>query len=163
MFVKLKEIFFKLFSHKHSPHKLALSCAWGMYIAFSPFPGLHTLFIFVANYLFKLHFPLVFAVASLNNPWTMIPFYMLDYKVGVWLVNYIPYNPGWEISLQKIFGSGKISLWAFFIGGNFLGICAGVLTYLLMRGYDLYYAKKNQAQSLQNNLMAKNYENYNGK
>lgn len=139
MLEKLKKIFFNLFSHKHSPHKLALSCAWGIYIAFSPFPGAHTLMIFVVAYLCKLHFPLVFAIASVNNPWSMIPIYLLDYQVGGWLVqNYIGYNPGWTVSLTKIFGSGKIDLWAFFVGGNILGIIAALVTYFLMRCYDLY-------------------------
>ena len=142
MLEKLKGIFVRLFTHNHSPHKFALTCAWGMYIAFSPYPGFHTALIFIINYIFKLHFGLMFAVASLNNPWTMIPFYMLDYKIGTWLVRYIPYNPGWEISLQKIFGSGKISLWAFFVGGNVLGIAAGIVTYGLMRVYDYYYGKR---------------------
>ena len=146
MLEKLKKIFFNLFSHKHSPHKLALACAWGVYIAFSPYPGGHTLLIIGVSYLFKLHFPLVFAVANINNPWTMIPCYMLDYKVGVWIVeNYLKYNPGWTISLEKIFESGKIDLWSFFVGGNVVGIVGAVATYFAMRCYDLYWSQKKRS------------------
>ena len=143
MLEKLKNIFLKLFSHKHSPHKLAFSCACGMYIAFSPYPGFHTFLIIAVSYFFTLHFPLVFAVASLNNPWTMIPIYLFDYEVGGWFVrNYMCYNPGWTVSLSKIFGSGTIDLWAFFIGGNILGIFVAVIVYVLMRSYDLYFNRK---------------------
>jgi uncharacterized protein (DUF2062 family) len=159
MIKKLKELFLRLFSHKHSAHKLALSCAWGIYIAFSPFPGAHTLLILAISYVCSLYLPLVFAIASLNNPLTMIPLYWFDYLFGAWFTNFIPYNPHWEISLFeisawfasyfsynphwekslfKIFGPGKICVWSFLIGGNVLGIIGAFVTYGLMRGSDYW-------------------------
>ena len=129
---KMKEIFKRALGSGLMPHQLALSCAWGVYIAFSPFPGLHTVMMFIIKWLFGLHFPLLFLVTSLNNPWTMIPFFSGDYLFGYWLVHDIlKWEPGWHLSLEKIFGSGSICLWSFFVGGNILGIISGVITYPL--------------------------------
>src|SRR5277367_5251170 len=101
---KIKEIFQKALGSKLSPHCLAFSFAWGMYIAFSPFPGLHTVMMFIINWLFGLHFPLLFLVTSLNNPWTMIPFFSCDYFFGHWFVHsLLGWEPAWQLSLTKFF------------------------------------------------------------
>lgn len=113
-----------------NPKRLARSCALGVYVAFSPFPGAHTLMMVCMNYIFDLHFPTLFVVASINNPWTAIPFFSGDYFFGYWLVHYVfGYSPSWAFSLEKFFGSGSICVWSFLIGGNLLGALAGLLCY----------------------------------
>lgn len=113
-----------------SPHKLALSFCTGIYIAFSPFPGAHTIMMFIFKWMLGLNFPVLFIATSINNPWTMIPFFSLDYVFGYWFVHVcIGWEPSWVISLVKIFGYGKICLWSFLIGGNLLGIACGLLCY----------------------------------
>lgn len=130
---KLKELFKKALGSGSSPHRLALSCAWGLYIAFSPFPGAHTVMMFMVKWFFDVHFPLLFLVTSVNNPWTMIPFFTGDYLFGYWFVHsLLGCEPAWQISLAKIFGSGSICIWSFLIGGNLLGIGAALICYPLM-------------------------------
>lgn len=133
-FKRIRQQFIALLSTKHlSVRKIALSWAIGSYIAFSPFPGGHTIMMFGAHYLFKLHFPLLFIATSINNPWTMIPCYFGGYWVGHWIVHgLLGYGPLWEISLSPFLGSGNICLWSFFIGGNVLGIAAGLISYPIM-------------------------------
>lgn len=127
---KIKEILQKALLGGVSARNLALSASVGVYIAFSPFPGLHTLMMLAATWLFRLHFPTLFIFSSINNPWTMIPFFSLDYFFGHWLVHScMGWEPSWVISLAKVFGEGSICLWSFLIGGNVLGIIAGVLSY----------------------------------
>jgi uncharacterized protein (DUF2062 family) len=130
---KIKAILRKALLDGITPKSLALSASVGVYIAFSPFPGAHTLMMLLAKWLLRLHFPTLFIMTSINNPWTMIPFFSLDYAFGHWLLHsVIGWSPTWTISLAKIFGSGTICLWSFFIGGNILGIVAGLLTYPVM-------------------------------
>jgi uncharacterized protein (DUF2062 family) len=115
-----------------TPQRLSLSCCSGLYIAFSPFPGVHTILMFVFNYFLKLHFPTLLVITSINNPWTMIPFYTFDYAFGYWVTHSLMgWTPSWILSLTKIFGTGKICIWSFLIGGNILGIIAAFSSYPL--------------------------------
>jgi len=131
---KLKSLLNKALLSGCTPEQLTLSFCMGIYIAFSPFPGLHTPMMFIATYIFGLHFPTLFIATSINNPWTMIPFYSLDYTFGYWFVHtLLGWNPTWVISLAKLFGSGTICLWSFLIGGNILGIASALICYPIMR------------------------------
>ncbi len=117
-----------------SPHRLALSCSVGFYIAFSPFPGAHTIIMIFAKWLLNLHFPLLFLTTSFNNPWTMIPFYSGGYLFGYWLIHVVlDLHPRWTVSLAKILGSGRICLWSFLIGGNVLGLISACISYPLFK------------------------------
>lgn len=130
VFKKIKNIFKNSFTHGYSIEKLTLSFCIGIYIAFSPFPGIHTIMMFIAKWLFNINFPILFIATSINNPWTMIPFYTFDYVFGYWFLHkFIGFSPSWHIPLAKIFGSGNICVWSFFIGGNILGIVIAILSY----------------------------------
>src|SRR3989338_2766075 len=82
------------------------------------------------KWFFGLNFPILFIATSFNNPWTMIPFFSFDYIFGYWVTHSLfGLNPSWILSLEKIFGSGKICIWSFIIGGNVLGIVAALASY----------------------------------
>lgn len=142
---KTKKIFYKAVSSNSSPRKLALSFSIGLFIAFSPFPGGHTVIMLAANWLFKLNFPILFLATSFNNPWTMIPFYAFDYSFGYWFIHmFLGFSPSWVISFEKIFGSGRVCLWSFFIGGNVLGIIAALMSYPFMVKVFRFYYENNR-------------------
>ena len=133
-----------LIKAERSSHWLALSFSVGAYIAFSPFIGFHTLMALAAIYLFNLNGPAVFTASLLiNNPWTMVPVYSADYIFGKWLceslfpVNWVYANPWWmswfNEPMVRYVGLPELSLWAFFIGGNVLGLAAAVVLYPIMR------------------------------
>ncbi len=130
---KIKNIFVNAVKSNSSPSKLALSFAVGIFIAFFPFPGGHTVMMFGARWLFGLNFPVLLLATSFNNPWTLVPFYSFDYCFGYWFVHsFLGFSPSWIISLGKIFGSLKICLWSFFIGGIVLGTIFSFLSYPIM-------------------------------
>ena len=129
---KVKNIFLKALKANNSASKLALSFCMGVYVAFSPFPGGHTAIMFFFQWIFRLNFPILFFATSLNNPWTMIPFFIVDYSFGYWFVHSVlGWDPYWAISLERVFGSGKICVWSFLIGGNILGIITALFCYPL--------------------------------
>ena len=131
---KAKNIFKKAIMAGATPHNLTRSFCMGLYIAFSPFPGAHTVMMVATKYLFNLHFPTLFLATSINNPWTMIPFFSFDYAFGYWFVHSVlKWEPTWIISLEKFFGVGKICVWSFLIGGNLLGIIAAILFWPVMK------------------------------
>lgn len=131
MIKKFKEVCLKAISGgTENASSLALTMAWGLYIAFSPFPGLHSVMILSVKWWLGLNLPMLFIFASINNPWTMIPFYSLDYVFGYWLLhNFLGFNNLWNISLDKIWGPSKICVWSFFVGGNVIGIVVAILSY----------------------------------
>lgn len=128
-----------------SPHKLALSCSTGIYIAFSPFIGLHTAMIFVFSWLFRLNPTITFSACYLNNPWTALFFILSAYFFGFWMmhdlfkVNLIDSNPLWMNYINSYLGAkigvSNICFWSFFVGGNVLGILIGLLIYPISKWF----------------------------
>jgi uncharacterized protein (DUF2062 family) len=58
-----------------SPHKLAAAFALGVFIAFSPWLGLHIVSGIVLAWLFRLNKVVVLTASFINNPWTIVPMY----------------------------------------------------------------------------------------
>lgn len=129
-FKKFVTIFKKALLSGSTPTRLTRSFCMGLYIAFSPFPGGHSIMMLVSKYLFDLHFPTLFLITSINNPWTMIPVFSCDYAFGYWVVHsLLGWEPSFVISWARFFGSAKICVWSFLIGGNILGIVAALVCY----------------------------------
>ena len=55
---------------RESPQRTAAAFALGVFIAFSPAYGLHTVMVVLCTWLFGLNFVALMAGAFLNNPWT---------------------------------------------------------------------------------------------
>lgn len=127
-----RKLLARLISYERCMHTLTLSCCMGIYIAFSPFVGLHTAMVFLFSWIFALNFAVMLAVSMfINNPWTMMPVYGAGHFFGDqilswWGVDHYEWNPSWIISanswIKSHIGFGGISFWAFMIGGNILGI-----------------------------------------
>jgi uncharacterized protein len=130
---KIKNILKKAIMSNHSPSKLALSFAIGLFISFSPYVGGHTIMTIASLWLFRLNLPVLLLGSTLNNPWTMVPFFFADYGFGYWVVHSVlGLEPSWVISLERFFSCGKICFWSFFVGGNVLGIMSAMVSYPLM-------------------------------
>lgn len=140
----VKQFLKNMVEKERCPQKLALSFCVGIYIAFSPFPGLHTVMVFVFSWLFKLNWAVVLASSCLiNSPWTMVPIYATDYMVGRWLCDalfsgdMLAFNPSWmnwiNQYMSQYVGMGNMCLTSFLIGGNVLGLFFGVLLYIPMK------------------------------
>lgn len=145
--------FKKIYNASSSPSQLATSFSVGIYVAFSPFPGFHSALLLLLRFFFPLiSFPVMFFACALNNPWTMIPFYALDYGVGYWVVHVLfGYNPSLVFSLDKVGMSGKLCLWSFLIGGNFLGIGVALISYPIMKRFFEYCKSSSFFDSYENN------------
>jgi len=139
-----KNFFEKLVVKERSPKVLALSFCVGVYIAFSPYIFLHTLMAFAFSWIFSLNLAVVFAASCMiNNPWTLVPIYTVDYLFGQWFltfvlgVNSMSLNPHWMDPVNSFIysytGIQGVSFWAFMIGGNLLGLIISVIMYPVVR------------------------------
>jgi uncharacterized protein (DUF2062 family) len=99
---------------------------------------------FTLAWLLNLNLAATFAGSCLiNNPWTMVPIYSADYFFGDFLVHKVfgcatvTWNPTWmnwiNHQLSVYCGISNISLTAFLVGGNILGLMVGILLYPIMK------------------------------
>jgi len=58
------------------PRRLAAAFALGVFIAFSPWLGLHIVSAVALAWLFRLNKVVVLTASLLNNPWTIVPMYV---------------------------------------------------------------------------------------
>src|SRR5437773_1383672 len=85
MRTKIRSLAKRLVAQERSPHKLALTCVLGVFIAISPLIGAHTAMTFLFSWILRLSIPAVFAISFfVNNPWTMVPIYSFDHFFGKW-------------------------------------------------------------------------------
>lgn len=173
----MKKFIYKLIASEKSVTKLALSFCFGVFIACTPVMPLipvQTLLIFLLSWLFKLNTTVTFATVYLiNNPFTMIPIWFLDYMFGFWLLNkvlkidMIKYNPQWidsfsaylskYVDLAKITGGDSLCLWCLIIGGLVLPLILGLVLYPIMKIVFSFLIKK-----IDHNIENSN-ENYSAK
>lgn len=138
-----KNFFEKLILKERRPKVLALSFCIGVYIAFCPFVFLHTAMVFALSWFFSLNLAVTLAASVfVNNPWTMLPIYSIDYFFGNWVfklfgVNPLMFNPCWMDRFNNIVfeytGVSGISFWSFMVGGNLLGLLISVSLYPVVR------------------------------
>ncbi|KKP25469.1 MAG: hypothetical protein UR14_C0006G0102 [candidate division TM6 bacterium GW2011_GWE2_31_21] len=125
-----------------APSTLAISFCLGLFIAFSPFIGFHTIMAVVFPWLFGLNMPMILLGTIVNNPWTMIPIYSLDYGVGYYIIHSIfKIDSSWVIPLHHLFGCGKICLLSFLVGGNLMAILASFIAYPFILNFFKNYKK----------------------
>ncbi len=130
---------------ERTPLKMTYASCVGIFIAFSPFIGFHWLMTILFAWLFNLNIAVIYAVSHIiNNPFTMVPIYLADYAVGVYILNLLhidmthldPWWVGWLNTKLACMGLPHLSLWVFLIGGNILAILAPIIAYpILLRFY----------------------------
>ncbi|HET8580050.1 MAG TPA: DUF2062 domain-containing protein, partial [Nitrospiraceae bacterium] len=118
--------------HLHeSPHRTALAFAVGVFIAFSPTYGLHTLSVVFCTWAFRLNFLALMAGAAINNPWTLVPILGATIWTGFKLLGIqqaAPFN--WDdLSLLSLYEQLLPYALPLVVGGIFLGILGALLCY----------------------------------
>jgi len=116
------------------PHKLALAFAVGVFIAFSPTLGLHTISCLVFAQLFRLSKFVVFTGSFINNPWTIIPLFGFCTWFGTKITGsgtHIPRIAWNEITISTAYLTLKPYLWPFIAGTMVLGTIAAIISYFL--------------------------------
>ena len=118
--------------HLHeSPHRTALAFATGVFIAFSPTYGLHTVMVLFCTWAFRLNFLALMAGALLNNPWTLVPILGATVWVGFQVLGLPSVPPfAWDdLSLNALYRQILPYLLPFVVGGLVLSVVAALLSY----------------------------------
>lgn len=118
--------------HLHeSPHRTALAFAVGVFIAFSPSYGLHTLQVLFCTWAFRLNFLALMAGAFINNPWTIVPILGATIWTGFQVLDRPDIPPfNWsDLSLASLYHQVLPYLVPFFIGGMILSLIGTLIAY----------------------------------
>src|SRR6266496_257957 len=75
--------FRRLLSLDDPPERTALAFAIGVFIAFSPFLGLHTILATLIAFLFRFNKIAIYTGTFINNPlFTLVPIIVASYAIG---------------------------------------------------------------------------------
>jgi uncharacterized protein len=116
---------------RESPRRTALAFALGVFIAFSPAYGLHTVMVVLCTWLFGLNFLALMAGAFINNPWTVVPILGATYWTGALLLGRtdIPSFDWHDLSFAAVYEQILPYAIPFALGGFALSIVGALLAY----------------------------------
>jgi uncharacterized protein (DUF2062 family) len=77
-----------LLSLDEKPERLALAFAAGVFLALTPFVGLHTLLALALALCFGLNRAALLLGLFINNPWTLVPYYTAAAYLGSRLIGH---------------------------------------------------------------------------
>jgi uncharacterized protein (DUF2062 family) len=119
------------------PHRTALAFGAGVFIAFSPLFGLHTVLAIILAFAFRLNRVAVVAGAWINV-WALAPCYAFGTFLGAWLLRV---DAGdlkaidWSQGMGALGTTLSTLFWPIMVGNTLLGIIAAVPAYLLCRKF----------------------------
>jgi uncharacterized protein len=113
----------------------------GVFLAFFPLLGLHTLLALGIALLFRFNRAAILLGAWINNPWTIAPIYSAGTLVGSALLGVPLVSPSasldWSLKGSAFYSALASTLqpllWPFVIGNLVLGAAAGLVAFVLLR------------------------------
>jgi uncharacterized protein len=123
-----------------SPHRIALAFGIGIWIAFSPLLGLHTLMALGIAFGFRLSRAALLLGAYVNNPWTIAPLYLAGTALGCALLGVstaglesIEWDHHGPTFYRELLAHLRPYLWPYVVGNTILGVLGGVVGYFGLR------------------------------
>jgi len=114
------------------PHKLAFAFSLGVFIAFSPWIGLHIMSAIFFAWMFRVSKFVVLTASFVNNPWTIVPMYGFCLWFGVKITGSelsVPRIAWKDMGIQDLFQVLQPFLWPFVAGTLVVGAVAAALSY----------------------------------
>ena len=145
--------FRRLLAIDDPPERTALAFSIGVFIAFSPFLGLHTIMATVVAFAFRFNKIAIYTGTFINNPiLTLIPIIIVSYAVGAFILGRPLSIPDEGVELlrdphlfsadyyrQLFVQSWNNIVWPFAIGATVLSVVCSVLAYpLTLRALRAY-------------------------
>jgi uncharacterized protein (DUF2062 family) len=148
--------FRRLLAIDDPPERTALAFSIGVFIAFSPFLGLHTIMATAIAFLFRFNKIAIYTGTFINNPFfTLVPIIIVSYAVGAFVLGrpwHIP-DEGLELLknpqlfsgdyYRRLFVQSWHIVWPFTVGATVLSVVCSVLAYpLTLRVLRAYRRRK---------------------
>ena len=149
--------FRRLLAIDDPPERTALAFSIGVFIAFSPFLGLHTILATAIAFLFRFNKIAIYTGTFVNNPiLTLVPIIIASYTVGAFILGKplrIP-DEGLELLRNPRIFSGDYYqqlfvqswnnvVWPFSVGAMALSVVCSLVAYpLTLRALRAYHSRK---------------------
>ena len=137
-----RSTFRRLLALDDPPERTALAFSIGVFIAFSPFLGLHTILATLIAFLFRFNKIAIYAGTFINNPLlTLVPIIIASYAIGAFFLGRPLRIPASGIDLlrsphlltgayyRKLFLEGWQIVWPYSIGGTVLSVVCSLIAY----------------------------------
>jgi uncharacterized protein (DUF2062 family) len=148
--------FRRLLAIDDPPERTALAFSIGVFIAFSPFLGLHTIMATFIAFVFKFNKIAIYTGTFLNNPpLTLVPIIVASYAVGAFFLGQPVEIPAEGLKLLKdprlfsgdyyrrLFVESLNILEPFALGGTILSVVCSLIAYpLTLRALRAYRRRK---------------------
>ena len=154
--------FRRLLAIDDPPERTALAFSIGVFIAFSPFLGLHTIMATAVAFLFRFNKIAIYTGTFINNPFlTLVPIIIVSYAVGAFFLGRPLAIPDEGVELLKnprllsrdyyqilFVQSWWNIVWPFTVGASVLSVVCSLLAYpLTLRTLRAYHRRKAQARA----------------
>jgi uncharacterized protein (DUF2062 family) len=136
--------FRRLLALDDPPERTALAFSIGVFIAFSPFLGLHTILATLVAFFFRFNKLAVYGGTFINNPFlTLVPIIIASYAVGAFLLGRPLRISDAGIALlrdphlltsdyyRRLFRESWDIVWPFTVGGTALSVICSLIAYPL--------------------------------
>ncbi len=134
VWIKIKAAWQSLLTLESTPHQVALAFAIGVFVAFSPLLGIHTLLALLLGWIFRLNKVAILTGTLINNPITLVPICTASIWLGLRL---IPDTVTWTVPIpwlaSRLPQAVQPYLFAFIIGSLILGMGSAILAYVFIR------------------------------
>jgi len=114
------------------PHRLSLAFSLGIFIAFSPWLGLHIVSAVFLAWLFRLNKFVVLTASFVNNPWTIVPMYAFCLWFGVKITRsdlQVPEVAWGSLGVRELYDLLLPFLWPYLAGTVVVGGVAAFISY----------------------------------
>lgn len=138
----LRSTFRRLLALDDSPERTALAFSIGVFIAFSPFLGLHTILATTIAFLARFNKVAIYAGTFVNNPFlTLVPIIIASYAIGAFILNQPLRISSEGIDLlrnphlltadyyRQLFRESWQIVWPFTIGASVLSVVCSLIAY----------------------------------
>ena len=138
----VRAAFRRLLAIDDPPERTALAFSIGIFIAFSPFLGLHTIMATVIAFAFRFNKIAIYTGTFINNPiLTLVPIIILSYAVGAFFLGRPLSIPDEGVELLKnpelfsrdyyrrLFVQSWSIVWPFAVGGTVLSVVCSLGAY----------------------------------
>jgi uncharacterized protein (DUF2062 family) len=130
----------QLLNLNDTPHRIALAFGLGVWLAFFPILGIHTILGLLIAFLFRLNRPAILVGIYVSNPWTLAPLYMAGTIVGCEILGVSSAELtaiDWHLHGRAFYAALLENLrpyvWPFVVGNTVLGVAGGIVGYVVLR------------------------------